>query len=406
MKRLALLALALLALAAPPPGRVAHHRTRRRRLDVPSHGQPARPAHRGRRLRHDRQLHHPRWRRYLAHLQSRRPRRSSSSSTPSIARVIYAKAQRPLPQRRWRRYLDALLPARRAVDHDGRRPRRRPTAHRGRPSGNVTAMAIDPGGLPLPLPRPRMLRCGPPTTPAPTGRSPAIFPAAANGIWIDPHSFKGDRTAVRRRPHALYIRQDGRWRTAPVSRPGQPRSPALRPPSTPPSRGKIYVTTDGGVKWRESSLPGFQGQAATLGVSAQHPEVAYVAYSGLRAPLHATSGRRQDHRRRRPLGARLSERARRVAGRSLRRGMGRHPVRHRRRAHGNPDDRLRDRFRPRRAHHRWRQDVDSRVFQARAGWQLDHQRDRRHHLLRRPLRPVRSAPHVHQLYRHRPVGQR
>ena len=42
----------------------------------------------------------------------------------------------------------------------------------------------------------------------------------------------------------------------------------------------------------------------------------------------------------------------------------------------------------------------------RRGRQLDHQRHRRHHLLRRPLRPLRCPPHVHQLHRYRPLGER
>jgi photosystem II stability/assembly factor-like uncharacterized protein len=115
------------------------------------------------------------------------------------------------------------------------------------------------------------------------------LPGRAANIWIDRHSFKGDRTLYVAGPAALYIRQDGRWRTAPLPGPAAGISGAA-PVFYATIAGKIYVTTDAGAKWRESSLPGFQGQAGTLGVSQQHPENAYVAYSGLRAPLHATSG--------------------------------------------------------------------------------------------------------------------
>jgi photosystem II stability/assembly factor-like uncharacterized protein len=54
--------------------------------------------------------------------------------------------------------------------------------------------------------------------------------------------------------------------------------------------GKIHVSTDSGLSWRDSPLPGFQGQATAIAASQEHPEIAYVSYSGLRAPLRATWG--------------------------------------------------------------------------------------------------------------------
>jgi photosystem II stability/assembly factor-like uncharacterized protein len=115
------------------------------------------------------------------------------------------------------------------------------------------------------------------------------LPGRASGLWIEPHSLRGDRTLYAAGAAALYIRQDGRWRTAPL--PGAATEIAGAPPIFYATiAGKIHVTTDGGGKWRESTLPGFGGQASALGVSAQHPEIAYVAYSGLRAPIRATWG--------------------------------------------------------------------------------------------------------------------
>ena len=52
--------------------------------------------------------------------------------------------------------------------------------------------------------------------------------------------------------------------------------------------GKIYVSTDGGAAWRDSALPGFQGEATAIAASPGQPEIAYVSYSGLRAPVRTT----------------------------------------------------------------------------------------------------------------------
>jgi photosystem II stability/assembly factor-like uncharacterized protein len=122
-----------------------------------------------------------------------------------------------------------------------------------------------------------------------TWQKSADLPGRASRMWIDPRSSKGNRALYIAGPDAIYVRENGRWRTAQF--PGPPGDMAGTPPTFYAIiGGKIYVSGNGGGKWRESSLPGFSGQASALGASAQHPEVAYVAYSGLRAPLHATSG--------------------------------------------------------------------------------------------------------------------
>jgi hypothetical protein len=56
------------------------------------------------------------------------------------------------------------------------------------------------------------------------------------------------------------------------------------------SGGRIFVSEDGGAAWRESQLPGIGGVAGEIGASALHPETAYVAFQGLRTPLHSTYG--------------------------------------------------------------------------------------------------------------------
>ncbi len=158
----------------------------------------------------------------------------------------------------------------------------------GAPYANVSAMAIDPEDS-------RILYLILDTglwTSYDTGanwQKSGDLPGRANRIWIDAHSLKGDRTIYAAGPAGMYIRQDGRWRTN--SFPGPVTDVAGAPPTFYATiAGKIHVTTDGTAKWRESSLPGFSGQAGALGVSARHPEVAYVAYTGLRAPVRVTSG--------------------------------------------------------------------------------------------------------------------
>jgi photosystem II stability/assembly factor-like uncharacterized protein len=112
-------------------------------------------------------------------------------------------------------------------------------------------------------------------------------------IWIDPHSLRGDRTLYLAGPSAIFIRQDGRWRAG--ESPGAlayvdaswPESGA--PTFYATSGGRIF-TSSGGAAWRESSLPGFQGQAGAIAVSPNHPEIAYVSYSRLRMPVAQSFG--------------------------------------------------------------------------------------------------------------------
>jgi photosystem II stability/assembly factor-like uncharacterized protein len=127
-----------------------------------------------------------------------------------------------------------------------------------------------------------------------TWRKSADLPGRASQIWIDPRSLRGDRTLYIAGPAAIFIRQDGRWRTG--ESPGALTSvSAAWPDSGTPTfyataANKIFVSTDRALTWRESSLPGFQGQARTIAASPNRPDVAYVSYSNLRAPMAQTFG--------------------------------------------------------------------------------------------------------------------
>lgn len=121
----------------------------------------------------------------------------------------------------------------------------------------------------------------------------ADLPGGARQIWIDAHSPKGERTIYAAGANAVAIRQDGRWRTG--ESPGAFTDiSAGWPDSGAPvfyavSGARVFVS-EGGVKWRESALPGFQGKARAVATSFNHPEVAYVSYSGLRSPMTASLG--------------------------------------------------------------------------------------------------------------------
>src|ERR1039457_4248808 len=156
------------------------------------------------------------------------------------------------------------------------------------PSGEVSAMAIDPADS-----RAHYLALGTALWTSNDGgaawQKAADLPGRVRQIWIDPRSLRGDRTLYAAGPDALYVRRQGSWRTSQL--PGALTNISGAPPVFYATiAGKIYVSIDGGVTWRDSPLPGFQGQATAIAVCATHPEIAYVSYSGLRRPLRAAMG--------------------------------------------------------------------------------------------------------------------
>jgi photosystem II stability/assembly factor-like uncharacterized protein len=158
----------------------------------------------------------------------------------------------------------------------------------GRPIAPVTALAIDPAdSYSLYLAQGSALSFT--ADRGATWQKLAELPGPARRIWIDPRSPKGDRTLYAAGANAFYIRREGKWRTTPL--PGAITDIAGTPAVFYATvAGKIHVSTDGGSTWHDSALPGFQGEATAIAAGEDHPEIAYVSYSGLRAPVRSTWG--------------------------------------------------------------------------------------------------------------------
>ena len=169
--------------------------------------------------------------------------------------------------------------------------------HSAEPAGQVTALTVDPADsqslLAATLDR-NQASLHQSVDGGGSWRRIADLAGRVSQIWIDPHSLRGDRTLYAAGPNAIFIREDGRWRTG--DSPGSIATASASFPTTGPpmvyvtSASKILISTDGGMKWRESALPGFQGQARTVAAAPSNPEIAYASYSNLRSPMTQTFG--------------------------------------------------------------------------------------------------------------------
>ena len=120
-------------------------------------------------------------------------------------------------------------------------------------------------------------------------REAGDLPGPARRIWIDSRSSKDDRTLYVAGRDAISRREAGKWRTG--ASPGVLTDVTGSPPRFyATAAGTIFVSRDGGMTWSRSSLPGFQGRATAIAASSERPDVAYVSYSDLRAPIRATRG--------------------------------------------------------------------------------------------------------------------
>jgi photosystem II stability/assembly factor-like uncharacterized protein len=208
---------------------------------------------------------------------------------PLDPRVIYAKAGGALFRSAdggstWTRFFPrAIEKITMGNDHAGQ------TLHvASGPRGNTRAMAIDPGDSGrLYLVIDSALWTS--SDAGATWTKATDLPGPARRMWIDPSSSKADRTLYVAGRDAMYRRQAGTWRTG--ASPGVFTDVTGTPPRFyATAAGKIFVSADGGLTWTPSSLPGFAGRARAIAASPEHPNIAYVSYSELRAPIRATSG--------------------------------------------------------------------------------------------------------------------
>jgi photosystem II stability/assembly factor-like uncharacterized protein len=165
------------------------------------------------------------------------------------------------------------------------------------PSGAVTALAADPADsntLYAALHRDAQFALWISTDNSVTWRESAALPAGAGQIWVDPHSPAAARTLYVAGAESIAVRQEGRWHNGaspgPLQRVSAGFSAAGPPVIYATSLGRIFVSEDGGARWRESPLPGLDGKAGEIAAGARHPETAYVSFEGLRTPLHASFG--------------------------------------------------------------------------------------------------------------------
>jgi photosystem II stability/assembly factor-like uncharacterized protein len=207
---------------------------------------------------------------------------------PNDPRVIYAKAGALFRSAdggsTWARFLPSTV-ARVTMGDDHASL----TLHGGsEPRGDVGAMAVDSADS-----RVLYLAIGAALWTSADGgatwRKSADLPAPGRRIWIDPRSSKADRSLYVAGPDAIYRRQAGAWRTG--ASPGAFTDITGTPPHFyATSTGRILVSDDGGTSWRTSFLPGFGGRATAIAASPRQPDVAYVSYSDLRAPIRTTRG--------------------------------------------------------------------------------------------------------------------
>ena len=164
--------------------------------------------------------------------------------------------------------------------------------------------------------------------------STAVSPGRSPRTCRVPRATSGS-IPIRRRATARFM-SPGRTRgisaaresgAPPAFRSHHGRSPARRRSSMPPSPARSMSLPMAAPHGAIPPSPDFRAKPRPSPPHQDHPEIAYVSYSGLRAPVASDLGRRQNHRRRPALGAGLRHRARRLADRPFRRRLGRQPVR-------------------------------------------------------------------------------
>jgi photosystem II stability/assembly factor-like uncharacterized protein len=161
------------------------------------------------------------------------------------------------------------------------------------PTGSITALNVDPADsktLFAVLQRGRTNQLVVSTNYGQSWNDIALLPEGVNRIYIDPHSPRQDRTLYLVAANSVLILEHGKWRQGPP--PNAVKSFTQVSISFPTKAGPsaiyastdtgIFVSHDGGSSWQASALPGTGARSNAVAAAPNHPEVAYVSFSGLK----------------------------------------------------------------------------------------------------------------------------
>jgi photosystem II stability/assembly factor-like uncharacterized protein len=113
------------------------------------------------------------------------------------------------------------------------------------------------------------------------------LPDLPRRVWVDPNSASDGRTLFLASQQAITALTPGGVRTfripAPVSDVSMGFGSGPQPTIYATSELGIFVSSDAGVNWRKSDLPGAGAKVRAIATSLHHPETAYVSYDDLRA---------------------------------------------------------------------------------------------------------------------------
>ena len=156
------------------------------------------------------------------------------------------------------------------------------------PLGTIAALAVDPDNS-------KVLYAAAGTKDSPalfvsrdygeTWQKQASLPDVPRRLWVDPHSAADSRTLFLASAHTLAIVNAAGVHNLALPAAFTDTSLGFGSGPQPTVYGAspqgAFVSTDGGVTWRKSDLPGSGARVRAIATSLRHPETAYVSYDHL-----------------------------------------------------------------------------------------------------------------------------